>query len=97
MSAELGAWLRQQRETRGSTRPDMARKLIKAGRAKGDHTMPGLDSMCHNIYRWERGADGLSDRYKLLYCQIFDIPPNNFGPQPQDTIALVPRPGTLFV
>jgi hypothetical protein len=92
MSAELGAWLRQQREALGSTRPDMARKLIKAGRAKGDHTMPGLDSMCHNIYRWERGADGLSDRYKLLYCQIFDIPPNNFGPQPQDTIALATAP-----
>jgi hypothetical protein len=85
MSTELGAWLREQRESRGWTRPEMARQLIKAGHAKGDHSMPGLDSMCHNIYRWERGADGVSDRYRLLYCQVFGIPPSNFGPEPPDS------------
>ena len=96
MSAELGAWLRQQREARGWTRPDMARRLIKAGHAKGDHTMPGLDSMCHNIYRWERGADGLSDRYKLLYCQVFDIPPSHFGPHlPGNTHGTASAPNVI--
>jgi hypothetical protein len=56
MSAELGAWLRQQRQARGWARPEMARQLIKAAQASGDRSVPGLDSMCHNIYRWERGA-----------------------------------------
>ena len=38
----------------------MARQLIEAGRAKGD-TLPGTDSMCHNIHRWERGQGGLTE------------------------------------
>jgi tetratricopeptide (TPR) repeat protein len=83
MPAELREWLRQQREARGLTRPEMARQLIQAGRARGDNTMPGLDSMCHNIYRWERGADGLSERYKLAYCHVLGILPGHFGPQPE--------------
>ena len=65
MSKELGVWLRQQREAHGWARPEMARRLIRAGQARGDKTMPGVESMCHNIYRWERGADGVSERYKL--------------------------------
>jgi transcriptional regulator with XRE-family HTH domain len=80
MPNELGAWLRQQREARGWTRPEMARQLIRAGQARGDKHVPGLDSTCHNIYRWERGADGLSERYKLHYCQAFGIRPSQFGP-----------------
>src|ERR1700722_10439890 len=83
MPEEPGRWLRHQREARGLTRPEMARLLFEAGRAKGDN-MPGIDSMCHNIYRWERGADGLSERYKLCYCQIFDIAPSRFGPRMLD-------------
>jgi hypothetical protein len=98
MSSELGAWLREQRETRGWTRPEMARRLIQAGHAKGDHSMPGLDSMCHNLYRWERGADGVSDRYKLTYCQILGIPPSHFGPAPPDSHhATPPVSGTIVL
>jgi hypothetical protein len=95
MPTELGIWLRQQREARGWTRPDMARRLIQAGHAKGDTSMPGVDSMCHNIYRWERGADGLSERYKLCYCQIFGIPPSRFGPgqHPASQHGTTPLPG----
>lgn len=81
MSAELGAWLRQQRENRGWPRSGMARQLIEAGQARGDRHMPGLDSVCHNIYRWERGDGELSERYKLHYCQAFGIPPARFGPR----------------
>jgi hypothetical protein len=79
MAEELAVWLREQREALGLTRPEMARRLIEAGRAKGDN-MPGLDSLCHNIYRWERGADGPSERYKLCYCRILGISPSHFGP-----------------
>jgi transcriptional regulator with XRE-family HTH domain len=84
-----GAWLRQQREARRWTRLEMARQLIQAGRSKGD-TLPGADSMCHNIHRWERGQGGLTERYKLHYCAVLGISPSQFGvapdaqPQPSD-------------
>jgi transcriptional regulator with XRE-family HTH domain len=42
MPTELGRWLREQREERGWSRADMARKLISAARAAGDQ-MIGLD------------------------------------------------------
>jgi transcriptional regulator with XRE-family HTH domain len=95
MSKELGEWLRQQREARGWTRPEMARQLIRAGEAKGK-SMPGLDSMCHNIYRWERGADGITDRYKLHYCHALGIPPARFGvDQPDNQPTAAPSPGAI--
>jgi hypothetical protein len=59
----------------------MARQLIQAGRAKGD-TLPGADSMCHNIHRWERGQGGLTERYKLHYCTVLGISPRQFGTDP---------------
>lgn len=96
MSKELGVWLRQQREARGWSRPDMARQLIRAGQAKGDKHMPGMDSMCHNLYRWERGTDGLSERYKLRYCQALGIPARQFGPgQPNGLPAAGQTHGTI--
>ncbi len=98
MSNELGAWLRQQREARGWPRPEMARQLIKAAQARGDTSIPGLDSMCHNIYRWERGTDGLSDRYKLHYCHALGITPGQFGPGRADSqAAAAPTPGTIIM
>jgi transcriptional regulator with XRE-family HTH domain len=79
MPNELGVWLRQQREARGWTRPEMARQIIQAGQARGDRHVPGVDNMCHNIYRWERGADGVSERFRLHYCHAFGITPSQFG------------------
>jgi hypothetical protein len=76
---ELGVWLRQQRESRSWARPEMARQLISAARRSGDTSMPGVDSVSHNIYRWERGSNGLTDRYKLHYCRAFGISPDDFG------------------
>ncbi len=76
---EFGTWLRQQREARTWARPEMARQLIKAAQANGDTSMPGVDSLTHNIYRWERGTVGPSERYRLYLCQAFRIPPADFG------------------
>ncbi len=97
MAETLGAWLRQQREARGWSRREMARRLIQAGRETGDTSLPGVDSICHNLHRWEGGQGGLTERYKLHYCRAFDIPPSRFGadlavsPPPADThSALVP-------
>src|SRR5713226_858781 len=96
MSKELGAWLRHQREARGLSRPEMARQITRAAHGEADRAVPGMDGMCHNIYRWERGEDGLSERYKLYCCQVLGIPPARFGPgQPQDPAAETCPPGTI--
>ena len=75
----LGEWLRRQRQARAWSRAEMARQLIKAARASGDTSLPGIDSICHNIYRWERGTVGLTERYKLYYCVALGISPDDFG------------------
>lgn len=36
-------------------------------------------NLCHNIYRWERGAVDPSERYRLYYCKVLGIPPAAFG------------------
>ncbi|HVB43043.1 MAG TPA: hypothetical protein VNF47_10110, partial [Streptosporangiaceae bacterium] len=103
MPGELGAWLREQRQIRGWARPEMARRLIQAGKTAGDKSMPSLDSMCHNLYRWERGADSPSERYRLYYGRALGIPPGQFGTGQHDqppgirhnpgTPTMPPNPG----
>jgi hypothetical protein len=87
-SRGLGEWLRRQRQMRAWSRAEMARQLIKAARASGDTSLPGIDSICHNIYRWERGTVGLTERYKLYYCVALGVSPDDFGAgsseQPED-------------
>jgi hypothetical protein len=78
MDAELGAWLRRQREDRGWNKHEMARRLIQAGRDAGEG-MPDLGGMLHNLHRWEREG-GVSERHKLHYCRVLGIHPSQFGP-----------------
>jgi hypothetical protein len=78
-SQGLGEWLRRQRQTRAWSRTEMARELIKAARARDDTSMPRVDSICHNIYRWERGTVGPTERYKLYYCVALGISSDDFG------------------
>jgi hypothetical protein len=84
----LGEWLRRQRQARAWSRTEMARQLIKAARASDDTSLPCVDNVCHNIYRWERGTVGLTERYKLYYCAALGIAPDHFGAgepeQPED-------------
>jgi hypothetical protein len=89
-SPGLGPWLRQQREARHWSRPELARQLIRAAHAAGDTSIPGTDTLAHNIYRWESGANGLTDRYRLRYCQVLRIAPGDFGPGPVLNLAAVP-------
>jgi hypothetical protein len=98
MDAELGAWLRQQRQDRGWSKPEMARRLIQAARDAGDKAMPGTDGMIHNIHRWEREG-GLSERHKLHYCRTLAIHPSQFGPHQSDkaTSIIAGEPPTLAV
>ena len=74
----------------------MARQFIQAGRATGDTSLPGMDSMCHNIHRWERGQGGLTERYKLHYCTVLGIPPDQFGTDPADSNPLTPAPAATL-
>ena len=89
---ELGAWLRQQREARNWSQREMGRRLIQAGRACGDNSMPALDSMYRNVHRWERGETGLSERYALYYCKALNIPAGEFGPHPPTPASPVQSP-----
>jgi hypothetical protein len=98
--SELGAWLRQQRQDRGWTKPEMARRLIQAGRDAGDTAMPGVDGVVHNINRWENEG-GVSERYRLPYCGALGIHPSQFGPrttgEPADTITAGPSAAAVSV
>jgi hypothetical protein len=76
---ELGAWLRQQREDRFWSRSEMARQLIAAAHAHGDTSLPSVDNIAHNIYRWERGVVGPGERYRLYYCKALGISLVSFG------------------
>ncbi len=78
-SPDLGGWLRRQREQRRWTRPEMARQIIKAARSHGDTTMPSAGNLTHNLYRWERGDNGISERYRLYCSEILGIPPGRLG------------------
>jgi len=77
-SQDTGKWLRRHREARGWTRRRLARQLTEAGQAQGELQLPDSDSMCRNIYRWERGGS-ISERYRELYCVALDIPYGMFG------------------
>jgi hypothetical protein len=92
MTTDSGAWLRTQREERGWSRSDTARRLITAAKESGDH-LPCADTLRKSIYRWEAGQVALSDKYRLLYCRVLSIKPAEFGPQPEhprDTVAVKP-------
>jgi hypothetical protein len=93
MDAELGAWLRQQRQDHGWTKHEMARRLMITARDAGDNTMPGLSGMLHNIHRWEREG-GLSERHKHHYCRALGIHPSQFGLLQGGEMAGTQAPGT---
>ena len=95
MDSELGVWLRQQREDRGWDKREMARRLVDAGRAAGDTSMPAVDGMYHNLHRWEHDG-GVSERHKLNYCRVLGIHPSQFGPrQPGEPLDAAPVGGTV--
>jgi hypothetical protein len=77
-SAELGRWLRRERQTRSWNIPEMTRRLRQAATAAGDR-LPANECLFTMIRRWERGDVGVSERYRLYYCKTFGIDPESFG------------------
>jgi hypothetical protein len=97
MLMQTGSWLRQQREGHGWARREMAARIIQAARAARDTAVPGIDSMCRNIRRWEERNGQLTDRYILYYCTALGIPAGQFGtaapPQPAPPAPRAAPPG----
>jgi transcriptional regulator with XRE-family HTH domain len=83
MTTDLGIWLRAEREERGWSRADMARRLIAIAREAGDEGLPSAENLRKSIYRWEAGQVDVSEKYRLLYCRVLVIKPAQFGPQPE--------------
>jgi len=78
--------IRAERKARGWTVSTMARKLRDAADDPKDVT--SLESLIHNIYRWERGGCGISERYRNLYCRAFQRTEFElFGIEPPEIIA----------
>jgi hypothetical protein len=48
-------------------------------------SMPAAVDVAHNIYRWERGMVVPSERYRLYYCDVLDVPADQFGTRERTT------------
>lgn len=83
MSADFGLWLRTQREERGWSRSDIARRIIASAKETGEAGLPSVETLRKSIYRWETGQVEVSEKYRLLYCRVLSIKPAQFGPQSQ--------------
>lgn len=79
MFAELGSWLRAQRQARGWNASEMARQLRGAAKASGD-VLPGNQTLVTYLRRWEHGQIAPSERYTLHYCIALGIDAAHFGP-----------------
>ena len=82
-----------ERKLRGWSRPAMARKLRDAADDPRDVT--SIESLVHNIHRWEGGGSGVSERYRLLYCRVFARTEFElFGIEPPSIITELPGKST---
>jgi hypothetical protein len=81
-----GQWLREQRQARGWAASDLIRRLRAAATSVGDR-LPSNEALTVMVYRWEDDRSGISERYRLYYCRVLEIPISEFGksppPQPQ--------------
>lgn len=62
--------IRAERKGRGWIVAAMANKLYDAA-DDPQRDIPDLESIRHNIFRWESGGGGVSERYRYLYCRAF--------------------------
>jgi excisionase family DNA binding protein len=74
----LAEWLRAQRLARHWSAAEMGRQLAHAAKAVGDHTIVSAAMLAAYVRRWERDAVGVTERYRLLYCFAFGLPPDQF-------------------
>ena len=77
----LGARLRAERQARRWTFRKLAEKLGDA--SSGICDVPDVESIIPQIRRWERGACGISEHYRTLYCVAFEMGPDLFTMSPE--------------
>jgi transcriptional regulator with XRE-family HTH domain len=81
----LGARLRAEREARGWTFRKVAEKLSDA--SSGICDVPDVESIIPQIRRWERGASGISEHYRTLYCLVFEVNLELFAISPGTSVT----------
>jgi hypothetical protein len=88
--------IRTERKARGWTVLTMARKIRDAADDPRDVT--GIDSLVHNIHRWETGRFGVSERYRYLYCRVFEKSEFElFGTEPEASESRANDSGSQYV
>jgi excisionase family DNA binding protein len=76
----VAAWLRKQRLAHYWSVAEMGRQLGQAAEAHSDGTVVSAKMLAAYVRRWERGTAGVAERYRMLYCVAFGLPPDQFGP-----------------
>ena len=79
MSAEFGAWLRRNREARGWSRNELARRMTDAA---GSAVTPSAHALESYISRWESGNAKISGRYRQLLDAVLGPGANVPAPHP---------------
>src|SRR6266699_4965413 len=79
VSAEFGAWLRRQREARGWSRHELARRMTDAAGTAVTPTAHALESY---LSRWESGNAKISGRYRQLIDAVLGPGGNVPVPRP---------------
>ena len=83
MSAESGAWLKRQREARGWSRNELARRMTDAAGSAVTAPVRVLEGY---LSRWEAGNVAISARYRQLLDAVLrpgenvPVPPPFSGP-----------------
>ena len=75
----------------------MARRLIKAAEENDDYSMPGVNDIIQNIYRWERGTVTPGERYRMCFCHAFGITPDRLGVPGDEDVTYLEFKGPVTV
>ncbi|WP_157995674.1 helix-turn-helix domain-containing protein [Thermomonospora amylolytica] len=65
----LGRRLAEERESRGWSKREMARRLFAAD----DRPYPSTETLLSYVKRWEAGKGGISRRYRTAYARVFEM------------------------
>jgi transcriptional regulator with XRE-family HTH domain len=73
MTENLGAMLRTERESRGWSRAELARRLVRAADEVIRRQLPSAASLTAMIKQWESGRHSPSPRYRALCAEAFGV------------------------
>lgn len=80
-SARIGARLRAERKARGLVVADLAERFREVAPEKISQRLPRLKDIERTIRGHEAGDHTVGERYRLLYCRVFDVAEEDlFGP-----------------